>query len=59
MEVWLATRQGRREATYADGLEDGGESGEVLNPCVEGRNGGLEEGEGRAQGRDTVSVGAA
>ena len=47
--------KGKRE-TDADGGEDGDEAGIVVDGVAEGVDGGLEEGEGGAQGRDAVGV---
>ena len=51
-EVWIAER-----GHYADGLEDRRQTGKVMHARAESCDGGLEEGEGGAQGGDAVRVG--
>lgn len=42
---------------YSNGLEGGGQTGEIRNARVERRDGGFEEFEGAAQGGNAVCVG--
>lgn len=46
-----------KERTHPDGLEHRAQPREVGDPAPEGVDGGLEEGEGGAEGGDAVAVG--